>query len=62
LSEGAAPLERGAGDLKKGEIVEIVTAGAGGYGRPDMRAASAIARDVIEGRINPELARTVYGR
>ena len=62
LSEGAAPLERGAGDLKKGEIVEIVTAGAGGYGRPEMRAASAIARDVIEGRISPELARTVYGR
>ena len=62
LSEGAAPLERGAGDLKKGEIVEIVTAGAGGYGRPQMRAASAIARDVIEGRICPEVARTVYGR
>ena len=62
LSEGAAPLERGAGDLKKGEIVEIVTAGAGGYGRPSLRAASAIARDVIEGRISPEVARTVYGR
>jgi N-methylhydantoinase B len=52
---------RGAGDLKKGEIVEIVTAGAGGYGRPKLRAASAIARDVIEGRISPEVARTVYG-
>jgi N-methylhydantoinase B len=62
LSEGAAPLERGAGDLKKGDIVEIVTAGAGGYGRPELRAASAIGRDVIEGRISPQLARTVYGR
>jgi N-methylhydantoinase B len=37
LSEGAAPLERAAGDFKKGEIVENVTAGAGGYGRPEPR-------------------------
>jgi N-methylhydantoinase B len=55
------PLERGAGDLKKGDIVEIVTAGAGGYGGPSRRAASAIARDVIEGRISPKVARRVYG-
>jgi N-methylhydantoinase B len=61
MSEGAAPLERAAGDLKKGEIVEIVTAGAGGYGRPQLRDASAIARDLREGRISPEVARTVYG-
>jgi N-methylhydantoinase B len=61
LSEGAAPLERAAGDLRKGEIVEIITAGAGGYGRPQLRAASAIARDIIEGRISPHVARSVYG-
>jgi N-methylhydantoinase B len=61
LSDGAAPLERAAGDLRKGEIVEIITAGAGGYGRPQLRAASAIARDVIEGRISPQVARSVHG-
>ena len=61
LSEGAAPLERGTGDLKKGEIVEIVTAGAGGYGRPEARALEAIQRDLDAGYISTVGAERDYG-
>jgi N-methylhydantoinase B len=61
LSSGAAKLSRGAGDLKKGDVVEIVTPGAGGYGKPELRDKLAIAQDVIEGRVTTEQARSIYG-
>ena len=61
ISTGAAALQRGAGDLKKGDIVEIITPGAGGYGRPQLRDRAAVARDIVEGRIDPDTARRVYG-
>lgn len=61
VSPGVGELQHGTGDLKKGDIVEIITPGAGGYGPPGLRDRSAVARDVAEGRIAPEIARRVYG-
>ena len=51
----------GAGDIFKGDILEIVTPGAGGYGEPSMRDPASIAADVRDGRISSEAARSVYG-
>ncbi|UPG74050.1 hydantoinase B/oxoprolinase family protein [Roseomonas gilardii subsp. gilardii] len=59
--EGVAPFDHGSGVLRPGQVVEIVTPGAGGYGLPSGRGAEAVARDVAERRIDPETARRVYG-
>jgi N-methylhydantoinase B len=48
---GGAPIDHGRGPLRKGDIVTIVTAGAGGYGPPAARAADAVERDLREGRV-----------
>jgi N-methylhydantoinase B len=58
---GVAPFDHGNGDLKRGDIIEIVTPGAGGYGPPAGRAAEAVRRDLAEGRIDRETAQRVYG-
>ncbi|MBW8725425.1 MAG: hydantoinase B/oxoprolinase family protein, partial [Inquilinus limosus] len=58
---GVAPFDHGNGDLKRGDVIEIVTPGAGGYGPPSGRAAEAVQRDLAEGRIDRETARRVYG-
>ncbi|MNE96661.1 Hydantoinase B/oxoprolinase [compost metagenome] len=54
-------LVNGAGDIFKGDILEIVTPGAGGYGEPSMRDPASIAADVRDGRISSEAAKSVYG-
>ncbi len=46
--------------LQAGQIVEIVTPGAGGYGPPAARAPDAVRRDVAERRIGPDAARATY--
>ncbi|WP_342364230.1 hydantoinase B/oxoprolinase family protein [Terrarubrum flagellatum] len=51
FGEGVKPFHRGAGVLEKGEIVEIITPGAGGYGPAAERSAEAMARDRAEGRV-----------
>ncbi|MBN8874781.1 MAG: hydantoinase B/oxoprolinase family protein [Rhodospirillales bacterium] len=61
LHAGAVPFNHGNGALRPGEIIEVVTAGSGGYGPPADRAAAAIERDLAEGRIDAETARAVYG-
>ena len=43
--------------LKAGRMVEIITPGAGGYGPPGERDRERVARDVREGRIDPEQPR-----
>jgi N-methylhydantoinase B len=58
---GSAPIDHGRGPLRKGDIVTVVTAGAGGYGPPSQRAPEAVACDVREGRIEPATAQKVYG-
>ncbi|MGL4964226.1 MAG: hydantoinase B/oxoprolinase family protein [Inquilinus sp.] len=58
---GIAPFDHGNGDLKRGDVIEIVTPGAGGYGPPSGRAGEAVQRDLAEGRIDRETAQRVYG-
>jgi N-methylhydantoinase B len=62
LSGGAVPFDHGSGALRKGEIVEVVTAGSGGYGPPGKRGQEAIRRDEAEGRIDDATVRKVYGQ
>ena len=60
LRGGAVPFDHGSGALRKGEIVEVVTAGSGGYGSPGRRAKDAVQRDVAEGRLDDATASSVY--
>ncbi|AOO80182.1 hydantoinase B/oxoprolinase family protein [Bosea vaviloviae] len=53
FSDGVGPFVKGDGALEAGQIVEIITPGAGGYGPPSERAAGDKARDVAEGRLLP---------
>jgi N-methylhydantoinase B len=60
FGDGVAPFAHGQGALRAGQIVEIITPGAGGYGPPDARDPAAVARDLAERRIDPATARDVY--
>jgi N-methylhydantoinase B len=60
FGEGVEPFDRGAGVLRPGDVVEIVTPGSGGYGPPEARTPAAVARDLAEGRIDAETARSAY--
>jgi N-methylhydantoinase B len=42
--------EGGSGVLYKGDVISIITPGAGGYGAPAQRSPEARARDLAEGR------------
>jgi N-methylhydantoinase B len=48
--------------LRKGDVLSLRLAGAGGYGPPVERAASAIEEDIADGYVTPEGARARYGR
>ena len=61
LRGGASGFDHGSGTLHKGEIIEVVTAGSGGYGPPAERDADAVRRDVAEARMDATAAREVYG-
>ncbi|HEY0420788.1 MAG TPA: hydantoinase B/oxoprolinase family protein [Acetobacteraceae bacterium] len=50
-SGGPGALAYGNGALLPGQIVEIITPGAGGYGPPEARDPEAAARDLAEGRM-----------
>jgi len=54
-------LEKDGATLEPGQWLEVVTPGAGGYGPPVERAATAVARDLAEGVIDAATARRVYG-
>jgi N-methylhydantoinase B len=60
LKGGAVPFDHGSGALRAGEIVEVVTAGSGGYGPPVERERDAVRRDLAEGRLDAATARRVY--
>jgi N-methylhydantoinase B len=47
--------------LKRGDVVRHVLAGAGGYGWPFERDATAVAADVRDGKVTVEGARRDYG-
>lgn len=61
FSEGVPRFDHGSGALRAGDVVEIVTPGAGGYGPPGERPPAQVARDVAEGRISPGMAAAIYG-
>lgn len=47
--------------LRRGDIVRLVTPAGGAYGNPARRDPQLVARDVREGVISRELARKAYG-
>ena len=47
-------------DVARGQVFSIVTGGGGGYGDPRARPAEAVAADVADGYISPEIARSDY--
>ena len=47
--------------LKKGDIIRVVTPGAGGYGDPKKRPAEKVLKDVIEQKVSVEAAKQEYG-
>lgn len=57
---GSVP-ERGVVTLRPGQVVELVTAGGGGYGDPAERDPAAVRRDVAEHRVTAEDAAYLYG-
>lgn len=60
LSEGARPINHGYTVLQTGDRVAIETAGAGGYGAPELRPVEEVERDLAEGKISEAFAREVY--
>jgi N-methylhydantoinase B len=46
--------------LKPGDIISYVTSGGGGFGPPDERDPSLVVRDVRDGKVSLERARSVY--
>jgi len=61
VGNGAVPLDHGNGALRRGEVIEVVTPGSGGYGPPRERASADLARDLAEGRIDAATAARDYG-
>ena len=47
--------------LRKGDVIRVVTPGAGGYGDPKKRPAEKVLKDVIEGKVSVQAAREQYG-
>ncbi len=47
--------------LKKGDIIRVVTPGAGGYGDPKKRPAEKVLKDVVERKVSIQAARDDYG-
>jgi N-methylhydantoinase B len=48
-------------DVQPGDTISYRTCGGGGYGPPHARDPERVARDVREGKVSLERARTVYG-
>jgi N-methylhydantoinase B len=62
LASGAAVRGKGLTEIRAGERLVLETPGGGGLGNPAERAREAVARDLAEGRIGADAARTVYSR
>ena len=58
----ARPLKsKGVDELRRGDIVRIVTPGGGGYGPPAKRPVAAVADDLHNGKISEDHVRDAYG-
>ncbi len=60
LEVGDLPINHGVVVMQPGDVIGIVTAGAGGYGPPAERDPNHVARDVAEGRLTRDAARAIY--
>ncbi|CAM3388407.1 Methylhydantoinase [Bordetella sputigena] len=58
---GTKPFQGNSGVLKAGDIVEVITPGAGGYGDPRERPRDLVREDLRAGNIDAVTARTAYG-
>jgi N-methylhydantoinase B len=47
--------------LKKGDIIRVITPGAGGYGDPKKRSTAKVLDDVIQNKVSIEKALELYG-
>lgn len=47
--------------LQKGDIIRVITPGAGGYGDPKKRPVDKVLRDVVEGKVSLQAAKEQYG-
>ncbi len=47
--------------MKKGDVIRVVTPGAGGYGDPKKRPAEYVLKDVIEDKVSVDAAKKLYG-
>ena len=47
-------------DLIRGQVIDIVTPGGGGFGAPENRAVTSVQRDIAENRITAGFACKVY--
>jgi N-methylhydantoinase B len=47
--------------LQAGDLVSFMTPGSGGFGHPAERDPEAVRRDVLDGKVSPEMARQAYG-
>ncbi len=48
-------------ELRRGDVLRVVTSGGGGWGDPRERPAHAVAADVLDGFVTVEGARSDYG-
>lgn len=51
---------KGSYALRKGDVLSLRTAGAGGFGDPALRAPAAVERDLRHGLISAQAARQIY--
>lgn len=64
--EGSCPIDEGAAKvtgpvLTQGDTVRLETSGGGGFGDPKARPPTDVARDVRDGYVSPEAAKSIYG-
>jgi N-methylhydantoinase B len=54
-------VSKGVDEVKRGDVIRIVTPGGGGYGPPSARAPEAIARDLRDGKVTAAHVLADYG-
>lgn len=58
---GAGPQTKPLGEMNPGDVIEVLTPGAGGFGDPALRPVAQVAQDRKEGTISASTARGAYG-
>ncbi len=48
-------------EIRAGDVLRVGTTGSGGYGSPLNRDPRAVLNDVLDRRVSPEAAATIYG-